>query len=328
MKHAKRFFWGFLFALSVLWWFADATNWVALPNVFAWRNVLLQYSGTLSIGVMSVAMLLAVRPVLFEAQLGGLDKMYRLHKWLGITALATSVSHWLIAQGPKWLAGWGWIARGVRGPRPALPDDAIRQFFQSQHRLAESVGEWTFYAAAVLMLIALIKWFPYRLFLRTHQWLALAYLALVGHAVILLQWSYWSQPLGWFLAVLMVAGSVSSVLVLLGRVARSRKHSGQVVAVRYLPALQVTEVEVLVPKAWPGHVAGQFAFLTLHAGEGAHPFTISSAWCGDGRLVGSTRSLASGICANTSALLPSGNSCSRRRMAGRAEASPASRCQS
>ncbi len=30
--------------------------------------------------------------------------------------------------------------------------------------------------------------------------------------------------------------------------------------------------------------AGQFAFVTLHADEGAHPHTISSAWAQDGRL--------------------------------------------
>jgi len=33
--------------------------------------------------------------------------MYRLHKWLGLTAFVVSVTHWLWAQGPKWAVGWG-----------------------------------------------------------------------------------------------------------------------------------------------------------------------------------------------------------------------------
>jgi hypothetical protein len=34
------------------------------------------------------------------AWLGGLDKMYRLHKWLGMTALGVGAVHWLWVQGP------------------------------------------------------------------------------------------------------------------------------------------------------------------------------------------------------------------------------------
>jgi hypothetical protein len=81
----------------------------------------MQYSGVLGIGVMSVAMVLAVRPVWFESTLGGLDKMYRLHKWLGIAGLALAVSHWLLAQGGQVGGGLGvgWCAR-QRGPRACV----------------------------------------------------------------------------------------------------------------------------------------------------------------------------------------------------------------
>ncbi|MFU2488283.1 hypothetical protein [Thauera sp. WH-1] len=37
-------------------------------------------------------------------------------------------------------------------------------FFRGQGGLAESVGEWAFYAAVVLIVLALAKRFPYRLF--------------------------------------------------------------------------------------------------------------------------------------------------------------------
>ena len=284
MKPVQRIFWGLLLALTLLWWFSDSTAAASLVNLFAWRNLLLQYSGVLSIGVMSVSMLLAVRPVVLEPRLGGLDKMYRLHKWLGISALVTSVSHWLIAQGPKWMVGWGWLERPVRGPRPPPPAELIHRLIASQHGLAESVGEWTFYLAAALMVIALVKAFPYKAFLKTHTVLAATYLALVFHAVVLLNWGYWTSALGLPMALLMGAGTVSAVLVLLGRVARNRKVSGTVVGVHHHALLKTMSIDIQLQGPWAGHKAGQFAFVTLHADEGAHPYTISSAWLKDGRI--------------------------------------------
>ncbi|RFO94706.1 ferric reductase [Rhodoferax lacus] len=284
MKPVQRLFWVFLFALTLLWWASDSTAAASLVNLFAWRNLLLQYSGVLSIGVMSVSMLLAVRPVVLEPRLGGLDKMYRLHKWLGISALVTAISHWLIAQGPKWMVDWGWLERPVRGPRPPPPEELIHRLIASQHGLAESVGEWAFYLAVALMVIALVKAFPYKAFLKTHTILAATYLALVFHAVVLLNWGYWTSPLGLPMALLMGAGTVSAVLVLLGRVARNRKVDGTVVGVHHHALLKTMSIDIQLQGPWAGHKAGQFAFVTLHADEGAHPYTISSAWLNDGRI--------------------------------------------
>jgi predicted ferric reductase len=284
MSHIKQAFWSFLFVLSVVWWFTDTTAWAALPNFIAWRAVLMQFSGVLAIGVMSVAMVLAVRPVLFEPVLGGLDKMYRLHKWLGISALVLSVSHWALSEAPKWLAGLGWIERAARGPRPALPDGVVQRFFISQRGLAEGVGEWAFYAAVALMALALVRRFPYRYFFKTHRLLAVAYLALVGHSVVLLKFDYWGGMLGTVMAVLMLSGTAAALLVLFGRVAVRRQLVGEVTAIRRHDALQVMEVDIAFQGRWAGHASGQFAFVTFHEDEGAHPYTISSAWRGDGRI--------------------------------------------
>jgi predicted ferric reductase len=86
------------------------------------------------------------------------------------------------------------------------------------------------------------------------------------------------------LALLMAAGSVSAVLVLLRRVALKRQVMGEVESVRLLPALDVLEVGVRLKGRWPGHAAGQFAFVTLHQDEGPHPFTLTTAWTGDGHV--------------------------------------------
>jgi predicted ferric reductase len=209
--------------------------------------------------------------------------MYRLHKWLGISALVISTSHWLLAQGPKWLVGLGWLTRPAHGPRP-VPEGALPQFLLGQRGLAEGIGEWAFYGALTLMVLALVKRFPYRPFFQTHRLLALAYLALVWHAFVLLNFEHWASPLGVALALLMAAGSVSAVLVLLRRVALKRQVMGEVESVRLLPALDVLEVGVRLKGRWPGHAAGQFAFVTLHQDEGPHPFTLTTAWTGDGHV--------------------------------------------
>jgi len=291
MNKNLRIFWAGLAMLSAIWWLSDPSARNNIPSFFAFRDVFMQYSGVLAIGVMSVSMLLALRPVALETHLGGLDKMYRLHKWLGITALVVSVCHWLMAKGPKWATAWGLLERHARGPRPPLPDGVIHAFFAMQRGLAESVGEWAFYGAAVLMLIALIKWFPYKLFVKTHTVLAIAYLVLAFHTVVLLKWDDWATPIGVLTALLVSGGVVAAARILTGRIARHRTVPGRVVAIEHQSALHVVSVQVALDKPWPGHQAGQFAFLTLHPGEGAHPYTISSAWRGDNRITFTIKAL-------------------------------------
>lgn len=284
MKTVKYVFWGSLVALSALWWQADQTDWSNLNGVFAWRNVLSQTTGILGIGVMSLAMLLAVRPLILERHLDGLDKMYRLHKWLGIAGLVMAISHWLIAKGPKWMVALGWLERRAKRQRPALPEGSLQQFFMDQRGLAEGIGEWAFYLAALLMVLALIKRFPYRRFVQTHRWLAAAYLALVLHSIVLLKFDYWNSPLGIVLALLMAGGSVAAVMSLLRKRAGAATIAGQIVALERLAAVDVLAVDIQLATGWRGHAAGQFAFVTFHDDEGPHPFSIASRWNEDGRI--------------------------------------------
>ena len=78
MKRIAWVFWGFLALLTGLWLMAD-TLLPAQRGYFDFRTVWVQYTGVIAMGVMSLAMLLAVRPVWLESHLDGLDKTYRLH---------------------------------------------------------------------------------------------------------------------------------------------------------------------------------------------------------------------------------------------------------
>lgn len=134
------------------------------------------------------------------------------------------------------------------------------------------------YASVVLIVVALVRQIPYRFFYKTHRLLALAYPVLVFHAVVLTNFRYWATPLGLLLASMLAYGTVAAFVVLLRRVGAGRKVAGTLVRLHYYPELRVLEGEMDIPKGWPGHKAGQFAFVTSDPAEGAHPFTIASAW--------------------------------------------------
>lgn len=185
MKNIKLSYLLLIALLTVLWLLADTV--LSAPyQFFALRTSMMNYTGIIAMGVMSVGMMLAIRPVRVEPFLGGLDKSYRLHKWLGVTALVIAIIHWLWAKGPKWMVGWGWLTRPARTPAAEQTAPLLR-FFQSQRGLAEEIGEWAFYVAVVLIVLALLKRFPYRYFFKTHRLLALVYLFLVFHSLVLMK---------------------------------------------------------------------------------------------------------------------------------------------
>lgn len=285
MRNIKIALWGALVLLAVLWLLAEQPTSGSTASIIALRSTMIQFTGILGIGCMSLAMILATRPRWPERWLGGLDKMYRLHKWLGIGGLVLAVAHWLSAQGFKWAIGFGWIAMPERG-RPRATEGAVdgataqwlEQTLMSLRDPAESIGEWAFYAAVILIAVALIRLIPYRFFYKTHRLLAVAYLVLVFHAVVLTTFSYWTTPLGAVMAVLQVYGTVAAVMVLFRRVGAGRKVDGAISRLHYYPELSVLEGEIDVPEGWPGHKPGQFAFVTSDSSEGAHPYTIASDW--------------------------------------------------
>jgi len=253
--------------------------WLQPFSYFSFRDVAIQYTGCVAIAAMSIGLLLALRPRWLEPHLDGLDKMYRLHKWLGISALVFSVLHWWLAQGTKWMTGWGWIARPARGPRGAAPQFAgIEAWLRTQRGLAETLGQYAFYLAALLILLALIKRFPYHLFAKTHTLLAPIYLVLAYHTLVLARFAYWRQPIGWLLVVLLATGGFAACVALAGRIGRGRQVRGTLETVQHYPGLDVVATRIALEEGWPGHAPGQFAFVCSDRREGAHPYSIASHW--------------------------------------------------
>ena len=259
-------FFGGIFAL---WLFA--TPFPEKLGVYPLRSLLLQLTGTISILAMSGCLILAVRPKILETPLGGLDKMYRLHKWLGIIALSGSILHWTCKQFPKWLVKLG-LFDGKKPPRPPMQEIlTLKDWLATQRHFAEEVGEIAFYVALVLLVAALIKRIPYRWFAKLHILIVPVYLALVWHAIVLANFAYWSQPLGWLLIAALLAGIACSLIALFKRI--GNPQNATVSALNQNGNL--LSLTLNAPK-WQGHRAGQFLFLRAH-GE-SHPFTIASDW--------------------------------------------------
>jgi len=153
----------------------------------------------------------------------------------------------------------------------------LAAFLSDQRGTAESLGEWAFYGVVVLVALALIQRFPYKWFYKTHRLLAVAWLVLVFHTIVLMRFRYWTTPLGWMIALLLVYGTWAAAVVLTRRVGARRKVPGTITSLRYYPGVKALEIEAGL-RGWPGHRPGQFALATSDITEGAHPYTIASSW--------------------------------------------------
>lgn len=254
------------------------------------RNALVYGTGVLAIGLMSAGVMLAARPVQMEGALGGLDKFYRLHKWLGIAGPLLAVAHWLLEIAPRWMVRQGWLAPPQRRSGQGQAAAGFNPFHDLRGIAAE-VGEWGLYLLLALVVLALWKRLPYRWFFKTHRLMAPVYLVLVFHAVVLTPPAYWTAPIGPLMALLMAGGAVAAAASLFRRIGHSRRAVGSIEHLAYHHDNAVLDVGVRLDTAWPGHHAGQFAFVTFDGKEGAHPFTMSSAWHDDGRLMFSIKGL-------------------------------------
>lgn len=259
-----------LLALAAwLWALPPATA----ANAWWWRQQLILLSGLSAWLLMSLIMVLAVRPAWLERPLGGLDKMYRLHKWAGIGAIVLALVHYGLDLSSGLLRQL--FERPVKPPRGEWWLNALRD-------VAKDFGEWSVWLLAAMLLITLWQRFPYHWWRVLHKVLALVYLALALHAVVLAPPAWWQQPAGWLVGASALAGGWCAVLSLAGRIGSARRHRARVLAVEERGA-GVLEVTCRVDGRWQ-HRAGQFAFITFERGEGAHPFTLCNADNGQGEL--------------------------------------------
>ena len=233
---------------------------------------------------MVLGLLLSARPRAVETSFGGLDRMYRLHKYLGVAALLLFIAHYAtVPGGPEGEAAAA-DAVPVEGGE-ATPAPAGSEGGEEEEGLPiDLFGLIAMIGFTLLIIVTLNRKIPYHRWITTHRFMGLFFIIVSVHVFLVL---YDGEEL----ALLSPPGVVLAVLLLAGLVAygykqllypQKEKHSFVLSAVNRLE--RATEV-VLKPRGgmFPFE-PGQFAFITIDADgfREAHPFTISSGAKEDG----------------------------------------------
>ncbi|KHT62074.1 oxidoreductase [Photobacterium gaetbulicola] len=260
--------------LCVLIWLGAEPNLLDNATLMQWRSSLIQLTGIISTLLLTLVMVLALRLPFVERLTSGLDKSYRLHKWLGIYAVVFGAIHWLLAILPKQLVRYGLMERGAK-PNVTIDSDSFYATIHSLRGGAESIGEWTLYLFIALTLIALFAPIKYKRFKFIHKLMAVAFLFIAYHSVVLLKHAYWDNLITPIVIGTVTIGVLSALFSLFGLIGKRQQYQGTIKNIHYDEQNKTTLIDIDVPK-WPGHHSGQFAFLTI-MGEEPHPFTITSA---------------------------------------------------
>lgn len=237
---------------TIVSWFAfSGTNGLSLNSAFS------MWVGAVSIILMAWSFILALRLRVLERFWGGLDSMYRGHRWAGALAIVFMFLHTQIEPETKGAAV-------IAGASKDVADMA--------EGLAEQ-GELMLYGLIGLSLVRLI---PYRWWRWTHK--------LFGIPFAFASWHFFTadkpyangSTWGWYFGSFMVAGLVSYLARVGVRDTVGQGKEYSVVAAEH--AGNLTRVE-LAPKGRSlAYEPGQFAFLRFGADgmSEPHPFSIAS----------------------------------------------------
>ncbi len=258
---------------------------------------------------MVMGIMLSARPRAVEGSFGGLDKMYKLHKYLGVAALLLFIAHFATVPGggpdedetatpavsienaatPSASAENGTTST-VSSESGATSTATLEAPAPTEESGEEGglpidiLGLVAMIGFTLLIIVTLNRKFPYHRWITTHRFMGLFFIVVSAHIFLAL---YEDSAIALFSA----PGVVLALLLLAGLVAfgykqivypKKEKHRFELVAVNRLE--RATEV-VLKPKSRMfSFEPGQFAFITIDADgfKEAHPFTISSGSTEDG----------------------------------------------
>ncbi|OCW59481.1 ferredoxin reductase family protein [Hoeflea olei] len=206
---------------------------------------------------MAVNQYLATRPTYLEPLFGGLDRIYRVHKWTGILALALILAHYFIT-----------------------PNFKGKLLTTGLNEMAQTAGQIGFYGLIVLGGISIAKRlpklkgeFPYHVWRQLHRFIGLFFIAVAIHFNFIKRPFDGTAWLAVYLNIFAVIGIASYIQTQANAFLRRRRY--RVVSVIHAGAatLVTAEPEGRAIKASPG----QFAFISAdRPGLGEpHPFTIA-----------------------------------------------------
>lgn len=212
------------------------------------------YLGSLSLILMGLAQFMATRFSWLELVFGGLDRIYVLHKWIGITALGALLLHDTIDADIDGIA-----------PETFLTD------------VAETMGELSLYGILILLIITIATFIPYHLWRWTHKFMGAFFALSVFHFVFIIKPFHAVDPLGLYILFFCALGIFGYLYTLFPQEWLGAGHRYTVTGFDH--SNDTTHLSLSPQgKSAVKHRAGQFAFLTVNQKglEEAHPYTISS----------------------------------------------------
>lgn len=224
-------------------------------------GVLSQYFGIVALILMGITQLVATRINGIEAIFGSLDRVYILHKWLGVAALGLSFLHAEID------AEAGNIA-------------LVRNLSDA----AEGIGELSYNGLIILTLASLMTFIPYKLWKWSHRFIGLFFALAAFHYIYIEKpYAVFDIP-GLYTMAFCILGIASYLYLLIPRMFGHNSKSYAVTGVTQHGS--VTEVLMQPERRGIKHKAGQFAFVNFEqlSLRETHPYTISSAPQPDGSL--------------------------------------------
>jgi len=197
--------------------------------------------------LMAFSFVLAARFRALEDYFGGLDRMYSVHKALGIVSLWLLIAHKIL----------------------------IPEGFEDQ--LGPILGRVSLIGFVALTLLTVIRWIPYHIWRPTHRFMGTFYIVGIVHTFVAENMIIESSILGAYLRAIAFSGAAAYLYTEIIRPIRAGRD-------RYRVARVTTFNEVVELRISPvgrplRHKAGQFAFLSIRNGRAPrepHPFTISS----------------------------------------------------
>lgn len=221
-------------------------------------------SGASALALMAAAAILASRWALIEDGFGGLDRVYEVHKWMGVTALALASVHLLFKSGDPL-----WEAEAIL----ALPPASTR-----------FVRQASFVALMAIVILALNRNIPYNVWRWWHRLSGPLFLVVITHWLSIRSPVELASPAGVWLSLLSAFGVIAATYKLLLYPLVARHGHYQVVHVTRGPEAAEIELEPVSHRA--PFRAGHFGFLRMNV-EGLrepHPFTIAAAPSADGKI--------------------------------------------
>lgn len=211
-----------------------------------------EYLGVAALIAMAFAQLLATRIPALQSVFGGQDRIYVLHKWLGIGAVVAVLLHESIDAEVSGL-----------GRESALSE------------IAETLGEIGFYVLLALLAITLLTLIPYHWWHRTHKFMGAVFALAALHFAFITKPFATLDPAGLYVLAFCGIGFGSFLLTL---APHNRRYGGNLFEVTTLePAGDALSVTLAPRGHGLRHRAGQFAFVRFDVPgcTEVHPFTIS-----------------------------------------------------